>query len=144
MKCNFDKFTYHLKKKFYEKQELALSVSLYFDGSGRSPKSRLPCPYPLEIKSSFRMQHMRLVQPPTPRLRTKKDPVNCNIHDTSRQPRFTCNNCYPIVFQINEIDRYFIIKNIYYKNYRISKIFPTIAQRCDHLPFRLQLKFLTS
>lgn len=51
MKCNFDKFTYHLKKKFYEKQELALSVSLYFDGSGRSPKSRLPCPYPLEIKS---------------------------------------------------------------------------------------------
>lgn len=64
---------------------------------------------------------MRLAQPPTPRLRTKKDPVNCNIHDTSRQPRFTCNNCYPIVFQINEIDRYFIIKNIYYKNYNISK-----------------------
>lgn len=48
---NFNEFTYHLKEKFYEKRELALCVSLYFDGSGRSPESLLPCPYPLEIKS---------------------------------------------------------------------------------------------
>lgn len=48
---NFNEFTYLSKEKFYEKRELALSVSLYFDGSGRSSKSRLPCPYPLEIKS---------------------------------------------------------------------------------------------
>ena len=50
MKRISDSFTYQSTKIFYEKRQLALSVSLYFDGSGRSPKSRLPCPYPLEIK----------------------------------------------------------------------------------------------
>lgn len=65
---------------------------------------------------------MRLAQPPTPRLRTKKDPVNCNIHDTSRQPRFTCIVIIAILlfFKLMKLID-FIIKNIYYKNHSISK-----------------------